>query len=265
MHNEILEFALSLAKAAESVVMPLFRTCSVSWKPDGSEVTEADRRGEAMMRELISKRFPEHSVLGEEYGGPFGSTDSPLWLLDPIDGTASFAIGLPIFGTLIGYLENGEPLAGVIHMPAMGESVYAAKGFGCWTRVRGSVPEQVRVSAMNSLDDAYVSASGVSPSDICPPISGPAYKLSRVIQRARRFRFVADCVQHALVAQGRIDAAIDTVMNPWDIAALVPCVEEAGGIATDLEGQRDGIVWKKTLLTSCGAQLHQELIRVLQC
>src|SRR6266478_4855292 len=106
MKNEILEFALSLVETAESEIMSVFRTCTVNWKSDGSEVTDADRRGEEVMRELIAERFPSHAVLGEEFGGSQVPTTEPLWVLDPIDGTASFAVGLPIFGTLIGYMEN---------------------------------------------------------------------------------------------------------------------------------------------------------------
>jgi histidinol-phosphatase len=263
IHNEALEFALSLAQAAESEIMPIFRNSTVTWKPDGSEVTEADRRAEEVMREIIAKRLPGHVVLGEEFGGPKTPTNDPLWVLDPIDGTASFAVGLPIFGTLIGYLENGEPQAGVINFPAMGEMVYAARGAGCWTRVRGSDARRARVSATLNLKGAYVSACSVNPSDIHPPPSGPCYKLSQLIPRARKFRFISDCVQHALVAQGRIDAAVDAVMNPWDIAALVPCVEEAGGVTSDLEGCRDQIVWRPNLLSSCTRELHERILRVL--
>ena len=114
MKNEMLEFALSLALAAEAEIMPRFRTCAVSWKADGSEVTEADRRAEAVIRELIAERYPAHGDLGEEYGGSQVPANDPLWVLDPIDGTASFAVGLPTFGTLIGYMENGEPQLGLI-------------------------------------------------------------------------------------------------------------------------------------------------------
>jgi histidinol-phosphatase len=263
MKNEVLEFALSLAEAAEAEILPVFRNCAVDWKPDGTEVTEADRRAEEVMREIIARRMPGHHVLGEEYGGPAQPTQEPLWVLDPIDGTRSFALGLPIFGTLIGYLENGEPQAGVIHFPAMGETVFAARGSGCWTRLRGADPKRARVSAVTAVAEAYASACGADPSDINPAPSGPCYRLSALIPRARRFRFVSDCVQHALVAQGRLDAAVDAVMNPWDIAALVPCVEEAGGVVTDLEGRRENIVWRSSLLSSATPELHGEIISIL--
>lgn len=135
MKNEILEFALSLSRAAEAEILPVFRKCTITLKSDGTEVTEADRRAEEVMRSLIEKHCPKHRILGEEFGGSKNPTNDPIWVLDPIDGTTSFAIGLPIFGTLIAYLEGGEPQVGVIHFPAMGETVYAAKGSGCWAQV----------------------------------------------------------------------------------------------------------------------------------
>jgi histidinol-phosphatase len=263
-NSDILEFALQLADAAEAEIMPVFRNCTVSWKADGSEVTEADRRAEEVMRGIIARRRPKDLVLGEEYGGPQEPTDEPLWVLDPVDGTASFAVGLPIFGTLIGYLEHGEPQVGVIHFPAMGETVYAVKGAGCWVRLRDAAPNPVRVSTITEIRRAYVSAGGVDPSDIVPPRNAPSYKLSALIPRTRKFRFIADCVQHALVAQGRIDVAVDAIMHPWDIAALVPCVEEAGGVVTDLEGVRKNLVWRSSLLSTATPKLHEEVLRILQ-
>src|SRR5262245_16164357 len=262
--NHILDFALALAEAAETEILPVFRNCSVSWNPDGPEVTEAVRRAEEVMRGIISKRFPGHLVLGEEYGGPQEPTDAPLWVLDPVDGTASFAVGLPIFGTLIGYLERGEPQVGVIHLPAMGETIFAVKGGGCWSRLRGQDARPVKVSNVTEVGKAFISACNPNPSDIDPPRQGPCYRLSALIPRARKFRFISDCVQHALVAQGRIDAAVDAIMNPWDIAALVPCVEEAGGVVTDLQGVREHVVWRPSLLSSSSPDLHRQVLRILQ-
>jgi len=265
MKNEILEFALSLADAAESAIMPVFRKCTVSFKSDGTEVTDADKRAEEVMREAIGKRFSKHLVLGEEFGGPQEPTKESLWVLDPIDGTTSFAAGLPIFGTLIAYLENGEPQVGVIHFPAMGETVYSAKGAGCWMQIRGEAgPQQVRAAQTADIAEAFISAGGVKPSDLQPSQTGLNCKLSSLILKPRKFRFIADCVQHALVAQGRIDAAIDPEMNPWDIAALVPCVEEAGGVVSDLGGIREHLTWQTSLLSSSTPALHAQILRVLQ-
>jgi histidinol-phosphatase len=264
MKNEILEFALSLARAAEAEILPVFRKCTISLKSDGTEVTEADRRAEEAMRARIEKQFPKHRILGEEFGGSQEPTNDPVWVLDPIDGTTSFAIGLPIFGTLIAYLEGGKPLVGVIHFPAMGETVFAAKGSGCWAQVHKQDPQRVHTSGIVSLADAFVSAGGVTPTDIQPAGNPPSFKLSSVIPKSRKFRVIADCVQHALVAQGRIDAAIDPVMNPWDIAALIPCIEEAGGVVTDLNGSREHLTWCHSLLSSASEPLHAQILRVLQ-
>jgi len=264
MKNEILEFALSLANAAEAAIMPVFRNCTISLKSDGTEVTEADKRAEEVMREIIGKRYPTHLVLGEEFGGPEKPTKEPLWVLDPIDGTTSFTLGLPIFGTLIAYLENGEPQVGVVHFPAMGETIYAAKGSGCWVHVRGGTAQQVKASKTADIADAFVSAGGVNPTDIQPSKTGPCYKLSALIEKPRKFRFVSDCVQHALVAQGRMDAAIDPAMSPWDIAALIPVVEEAGGVLSDLNGERENLAWGSSLLSSSTPQLHAQILRALK-
>jgi histidinol-phosphatase len=259
--NEILEFALLLARAAEAEIMSRFQTCAVNWKADGSEVTDADRHAEAVMRELIAKHTPGAAVLGEEYGGSQTDPMAPLWLLDPVDGTASFAVGLPVFGTVIGYMENGEPEVGVMHLPAMKETVYAARGSGCWAIAGQAAPRRVHVSGVTGLQEAYVSSTSVNSRSWNG--GEPMRKLSNVIRSARQFRFIGDVVQHALVAQGRIDAGIDPFVHPWDIAALVPCIEEAGGTVTDLDGHREGVVWQPNFLSSSNAQLHHEILSAL--
>lgn len=260
---EILQFALALADVAERQILPVYRNCTVTLKTDGSEVTEADRAAEAAMREIIATRYPDHEILGEELGGVLEPTPNPRWILDPIDGTTSFAIGVPLFGTLIGYVENDEPVVGVAHFPALGETVFAAEGLGCWHKLRGETPQRTRVAAPLPLARSFISACGVMPSDIHPTSPDPAYRLSALIPKARKFRFITDCLQHTLVAQGRIDAAIDLILHPWDIAALVPCIEEAGGVISDLDGNRNGILWKQNLLSCSNPVLQSEIVTML--
>ncbi len=260
---EFLSFARELATQAEAVIMPHFRSHVVSYKADGSEVTIADQQGEAMMRQLISDRYPHHGILGEEYGES-GAGAEHRWLLDPIDGTAWFTLGMPLFGTLIALLEGNEPILGVIHWPGLKETVYAAKGHGCWFQSPGSEPMRIRVSAPPALPEAIASATGVHSSDIqCGPEETP-YRLTQLIHRVRKFRFCSDCNQHALVCRGKLHAAVDTLMNPWDIAALVPCVEEAGGKVTNLAGDRHNIVFGGSLLSTCGEPLHRTVLEVLR-
>lgn len=265
--NEHLDFALSLAQEAGEVVMGLFRQVQVERKPDGSEVTEADRQAERRIRELINDRYPEHAVLGEEEGGPASLDEARragyCWVVDPLDGTAGFTLGVPLFGVLIGLLEDGEPVAGVIHMPGIEETVYAARDGGCWFRARGLEPQRVQVAEPTRLEAAVVTTGALHSSNLEHTPPQPPYHVTDLLLKAGKYRFVVDCYQHALVCRGRVHAAVDTIMYPWDIAALVPCVEEAGGVATTLQGERDGIVFGGSLLTSCDQDLHREVLRVL--
>jgi histidinol-phosphatase len=258
--EDLLAFALELARAAERVILPLYQQCAVSLKADGSEVTEADRGAEAVMRTMIADRFPDHAILGEEQGGAVAPA-SERWILDPIDGTTSFAAGVPLFGTLVAFLEEGEPVVGVMHYPVLGETVFAARGSGCHYQRGGNPASRVKVARAVPLREALVSSTGVHGSDIQP--GAVAYRLTPVIRGARKFRFFSDCVQHGLVCRGNINVAIDTIMQPWDIAALVPCVEEAGGVATTLDGRREGLVFGGSLISSCDRALHDEVLGLL--
>src|SRR5579863_733443 len=130
------------------MILPLWKNVAVDHKADGSEVTEADRSAELLLRRRIAERYPNHAILGEEFGGDLNRDAEHLWLIDPIDGTASFAMGLPLFGTLIAYLHRGEACVGVIGAHALGETVYAATGHGCWYQRDGSAPERVRTSTV---------------------------------------------------------------------------------------------------------------------
>jgi histidinol-phosphatase len=218
-----LDFALQLADVAEQEILKRHSSFHVSHKPDGSEVTEADREAERAMRALLAVSYPEHGVWGEE----FGKTDTPSayqWVLDPVDGTTWFTLGVPTFGTLIALLERNEPVVGVIHLPVSGETVYAAKGCGCWYKTREQSPIRVQVEPPRKLEEAIVSASGVHATGIQPIADHATYNLTRLIRRAGKFRFCGDCIQHALVSRGRIHAAVDTIMQPWDNAAIIPCI-----------------------------------------
>jgi histidinol-phosphatase len=260
--EELLRFALELARAAEREILPRYQRCAVSVKADGSEVTEADKNAEAVMRQMIGERYPGHPILGEEQGGAMAPFAGGGWIIDPLDGTSSFAVGAPLFGTLVAFVEGDEPVVGVMHFPVLGETVYAAKGLGCRYQRQGAEPMVVRVAAAVPLGQAVVSATAAHGSDIHPS-RGAAYRLMPVIHRARKFRFFSDCFQHALVCRGNIHVAIDTVMQPWDIAALVPCIEEAGGVATTLGGRREGLVFGGSLMSSCDRRLHDEVLALV--
>ena len=260
----LLDFALDLARTAETEIMPRFRSVAATRKPDGSEVTEADREAERQMRAQIEARYPDHAILGEEFGATGPDDARYRWVLDPLDGTAGFTLGVPLFGTLVGLLEDGAPVVGVIHFPAIGETVYAARGEGCWFRAEGMEPERVRVDPVEDLSVATASTTALHSSDVMVADGQTPYRMTALIRRAGKFRFVTDCLQHALVARGRIHVAVDTLMSPWDVAALVPCVREAGGVAEPLDGPAADVVFAGSLLTASSAALAQTVRAILE-
>ena len=269
--QQFLNFARRLAATAEATILPHFQNHTVSFKSDGTEVTIADKEGEAVMRDLIAQTYPDHDILGEEFGETDGESHSESasssryrWVLDPIDGTAWFTLGVPLFGTLVALLDNNEPIVGVIHLPGLGETVYAAKGMGCWFQSRHQSPIKVEVRSPVTVENAIASTTGLHCTDVTQNPKETHYRMTDLMKQVQKFRFCSDCNQHALVARGKLHVAIDTAMNPWDVAALVPCVEEAGGIVTNLAGERDNIVFGGSLITSCGEPLHSEVIKILQ-
>ena len=260
--GEILDFALALSLDARQFIMPLWKKVAVDHKPDGSEVTEADRGAEQLLRKRIAERYPDHAILGEEFGGQGKRDAEHLWLLDPIDGTASFAIGLPLFGTLIGYLRRGAVCVGVIGAHALHETVYAATGQGCWYQREGGEPKRLRTSGVTDLAQAFAVSTSLEHTDIDPRHPTPAVRLSRLYRQARRFRWSGDCINYALLCQGSVDVALDSRMHPWDIAAVAACVREAGGVLTSFDGN-DNVVWQSDLVASANPTLHRQVLRLL--
>lgn len=260
----LLAFALELARAVEPEILSRYRSPRVSRKADGTEVTDADRKAEEVMRELIGQRYPAHAILGEEFGASGAEDAEWRWVLDPIDGTASFSMGVPLFGTLVGLLRRGEPVVGVVHLPALGETLYAATGQGCWFRLPEAEPQRVRVRPVATLDEAVV--MGPSGLSSLPPGEREAAfgRMLPLIARARKFRFGGDCLQHAVVCRGLAHVALDPVMHPWDIAALVPCVLEAGGVVATIDGRRENVVFGESLVSCCSEALLRQVLDVVR-
>jgi histidinol-phosphatase len=243
-----LDFALELADLADSISAPRFRArdLSVDTKPDLSPVTDADRTVERALREQIAVERPGEAVLGEEEGG--AASGSIRWILDPIDGTKNFSRGIPIWATLIALERGGEVVLGVASAPGLGRRWWAERGAGAVAD-----GEPIHVSGVRRMEDAVFSFTRTS----LFVERGAALDLVRRAWHARTF---SDCWQHLLVAEGSVDAAIDPVMNAWDIAALRVIVEEAGGRSTDFAGGRalDG-----GSLVSSNGLLHDEVLATL--
>lgn len=202
------------------------RDLSVETKSDGTPVTIADRAAEEFARRWIADRFPQDGILGEEFGT--SRPDSAVkWIIDPIDGTKSFVRGAPLWGTLVAVAENETVLAGAAYFPALQEIVVAAPGRGCWWN-----NSRCRVSGVSELSQATVLTSQI-------PFGGTAAQeggWSELEKHAAVARTWGDCFGYLLVATGRAEAMADPIVSPWDIAALVPIVTEAGGVLTDWTG-----------------------------
>ena len=195
----------------------------VEWKKDGSPVTQVDRATETMMRAWITERFPKDGIFGEEF--PEHNPAAPRrWIIDPIDGTFSYMRGVPLWGTLVAVLRGEQVIAGAIHCPAAGDLVCAAVGQGCW-----SDGARCRVSNVAQLSSATVLATDMRYTSSREKLE----KFHALVAAAGHARGWSDCYGYVLVATGRAEVMVDPVMAPWDAAALVPVIEEAGGVFTD--------------------------------
>ncbi len=204
------------------------KSLKVEWKADGSEVTLADREAETAAREWIRRRFPGDVILGEELGVD-GNAGARRWLIDPIDGTRSFVRGVPLWGSMIAVEEDGIVLAGAINCPATGDFVVAARGEGCWHN--GS---RASVSTVDTLSKATI--LGTDQRFGKNPVRAERFaELSRHVAIARSW---GDCYGYVLVATGRAELMVDDRLSPWDVASLIPIIEEAGGTFTDWNGKR---------------------------
>ncbi len=223
----LLDIALDIARRAGDRTLRYFQSGpEVEIKADASPVTVADREAEQLARELIEKRFPSDGIVGEEFGRTNAGAER-TWILDPIDGTLSFVQGVPLYGVLVAVEQGREAIVGVMHFPALNESVYAAVGEGCWWN--GAT---ARVSETASVEEALVVCTNAEEIERRGHRSG--WDLLR--ERARMVRTWGDCYGHALVATGRAEAMIDPILARWDAAALKPIIEEAGGRYTDFSG-----------------------------
>ena len=230
--SELLEAVSEVAVLAGEVALRHFRgPIAVELKSDGSPVTIADRTAERAAREWIARRFSGDAVLGEEYGAA-GPMSGRRWLIDPIDGTKSFVAGVPLWGTLIAVLDGDEILAGAINCAAVSELVVAERGAGCWwngSAARVSDVDRIERATVLTTDDRFLER----------PARGAAWRT--LVSGVRMARTWGDCYGYLLVATGRAEVMVDDRMNAWDSAALLPIIEEAGGVLTDWRGVRTGL------------------------
>ena len=255
--NRRYELAQRLAYEAGKRTLVHFQKLKldVELKKDRSPVTIADRDCETYLREQIHATFPDDAIVGEEFGEQTGSSGY-RWILDPIDGTKSFISGVPLYGTMVAVECDGHAQSGVVYLPGLDEMIYAQVGHGCWHRVGENAPVPAHVSKCTELSKAKIVTSEVrSYAD-----RGAAGLYDAMENAAYIARTWGDCYGYLLVATGRVDAAIDPIMNIWDAAAVQPIINEAGGRFSDWQGK--GAIDSGDSIGSNGL-IHEQLLTVI--
>jgi inositol-phosphate phosphatase/L-galactose 1-phosphate phosphatase/histidinol-phosphatase len=251
--EEFVSLAHRLADAAGDVIRPLFRRkLDVVSKADHSPVTIADRNAEQAMRDLIEAAYPDHGIIGEEHGQVRADADY-VWILDPIDGTQSFISGAPTFTCLIGLAYKGTPVMGVVDQPVSRER---------WTGANGNADLNgasvtVRDPGVD-LADASLFSWGAETFD-----SSRGNDFRRLTKATRRCRFGYDGYAYGLLASGFVDMVADFDMKPYDYCAVIPLIENAGGVVSDWDGNALSLNTPGYVLASASKKLHQDALAIL--
>lgn len=241
--------AREIANAAGRLTLRWFgrRDLGVTWKSNGTEVTEADRAAERLAREQISQRFADDAIFGEELGGTI-SARGRTWIIDPIDGTRGFVRGVPLYATLVAVVDEFGPLVGVVDLPAMGLTLAAGRGSGCWLG-----DHRCHVSNLAGLEGALVNTSSYETFDVG--------QFDALRGAGAMMRTWGDAYGYFLVATGQADVMIDPICEIWDLAPMPVIMAEAGGQFTDLAGRVD---YRNRSGIATNGALHAAVVKVMQ-
>lgn len=239
-----LQLALRLADAADSESLPRFDASDleISTKADRSHVTDADLATERVLRAMLAEERPADGIFGEEFGTEGDA--SRQWIIDPIDGTANFMRGIPLWGTMIALAVDGIPQVGVVSMPALGRRWWGSTGAGAWTATHTG-PRRLQTSQIASLDDASVSFQSINQW----AGAGRLPALLRVAESVWRDRAYGDVYSYMMLAEGRLEMVAEFDVKEYDIAAAAPIVREAGGSFTSFDGA-ESIAERSVLATN---------------
>lgn len=248
--------ALSYLKPVSKDILKLFGSdLNIQLKKDNTPVTLADQKAEEFLRKKISRDFPSHGIIGEEFGNENSSREW-VWTIDPIDGTRSFIQGIPLFATLLSLLHNGQPVMGVISLPALGETAWAIKGRGAYL---GN--QRLKVSTHDKVPGATLATADM--------YCFKAKKYTRLFQKLNKeaslVRTYPDAFGHLLAAKGSVDAMVDPWAYIWDFAPCKIVVEEAGGSFSNFSGNK-GLIEEGTAITGNPALVRkiQKIIQTLK-
>ncbi|MEK7570150.1 MAG: inositol monophosphatase family protein [Patescibacteria group bacterium] len=247
-----LQVAIEASRRAEECIMGYYRhNVTVEKKADATPVTIADREAEALIKHILHEHFPNYGFLGEE-SGKTSSAGTKIWIVDPIDGTKNFIRGIPLFGILIGLMENGVCIVGVSNVPGMQDIVWGQRETGAFWN-----GEPVRVSDIESLSKSMISLGGIKHLEKRNDGQG----LQNLIRQAARIRAFGDTYPYNLVASGRLEAVVEMGIKIWDIAGPAAVIEAAGGKCTDIEGRP--ITEETTTIIASNGKIHDEIVKIL--
>jgi histidinol phosphatase-like enzyme (inositol monophosphatase family) len=250
--EELVAFAEFLADEARGILREAGAAPSdIQYKSDASPVTDLDKRIEAHIRTFIDDRYPDHGILGEEHGSERLDADL-VWVLDPIDGTAPFIVGIPVYGTLIGLARRGRPYIGVIDHPATDER---------WTGVAGEFARlngrPVHTRRRERLEDAIVTNSNPDYFD-----SDEMDAFTALKSRVRFVQYGGSCYSYAMLASGRTDIGLDAKFDPFDVFAPAAVIEGAGGIVSDWNGKAIDLAWHGQILAAACPEMHEQAMAI---
>lgn len=252
--------AHDMADRTASAILPHFRrpiTVDNKAGPKGFDpVTEGDRAAELAISELLAERWPEHGIVGEEFGGR-NPEARYRWVIDPIDGTRAFIMGLPVWGTLIGLLDHGAPLLGMMDQPFTGERYWSSGPQASYVRERGGAPRRMRTRSCPDVSQAIFATT--HPDLFAEGFEQAAF--ARLKARARMTRYGGDCYSYCMLAAGFIDIVVEAGLKPHDIVALVPIIEGAGGRITTWDGKP--AIQGGRIAAAGDPKLHADLLRLL--
>ncbi len=250
--EQYITFAKKMAKASAEVILSYYNSdFAVDIKEDNSPVTIADKCAEKLMRDMIIEKFPDHGIIGEEYG-EYNKDAEYTWVLDPIDGTKSFIHRVPLFGTLIALMKNNKPVLGVINLPVLKELI-----IGAVSRPTTFNGKEISVNSSASLKDSLLLCTDLLDVEKYQNLELFLFLTKQV----KLYRSWGDCYMYSMLARGLADIAVDPVMNYWDIQALVPIIQGAGGIITDHQGNE--VNEESTSIIASSPELHSQVVQIL--
>jgi myo-inositol-1(or 4)-monophosphatase len=248
--NDYKRFAAYLAELSGAIIKKYFRTViSVETKSDNSPVTIADKSAEELLRDKIMSKYPEHGILGEEYG-TYNESAEHKWILDPIDGTKSFITGIATFGTLIGLLQDGIPVLGLFHQPILGELLI---GDNESTELNG---KRIKIRPCAKIEGATL----LTTDHFMIGNYKSQKAFNRLAKKVKLYRTWGDCFGYYLLCTGYADIMVDPIMSPWDALPLIPIIKGAGGRVTDYEGN-DPL--QGNSIIAAASDIHSQVVEIL--